>query len=79
MGTSKNTMLITLWVFIGIEGAVVVSARAKKIEDVGLATIFAVVIALIIYILVTLLSQGLVSQSELAMMKTHLWHLCWFN
>lgn len=25
----KNTMLITLWVFIGIEGAVVVSARAK--------------------------------------------------
>ncbi|EHC88624.1 Arginine/ornithine antiporter ArcD, partial [Salmonella enterica subsp. enterica serovar Rubislaw str. A4-653] len=25
----KNTMLITLWVFIGVEGAVVVSARAK--------------------------------------------------
>lgn len=25
----KDTMLITLWVFIGIEGAVVVSARAK--------------------------------------------------
>jgi arginine:ornithine antiporter/lysine permease len=24
----KNTMLITLWVFIGVEGAVVVSARA---------------------------------------------------
>lgn len=65
----KNTMLITLWVFIGIEGAVVVSARAKNRRDVGLATIFAVVIALIIYILVTLLSQGLVSQPELAMMK----------
>lgn len=26
----KNTMLITLWVFIGVEGAVVVSARAKN-------------------------------------------------
>jgi arginine:ornithine antiporter/lysine permease len=25
----KNTMLITLWVFIGVEGAVVVSARAQ--------------------------------------------------
>ncbi len=25
----KNTMLITLWVFIGVEGAVVVSARAR--------------------------------------------------
>ncbi|VDZ63049.1 Putative arginine/ornithine antiporter [Serratia odorifera] len=24
----KDTMLITLWVFIGVEGAVVVSARA---------------------------------------------------
>lgn len=25
----KDTMLFTLWVFIGVEGAVVVSARAK--------------------------------------------------
>ncbi|OAT39176.1 basic amino acid/polyamine antiporter [Proteus myxofaciens] len=65
----KNTMLITLWVFIGIEGAVVVSARAKNRRDVGLATILAVVTALIIYILVTLLSQGLVSQSDLAAMR----------
>ncbi len=26
----KSTMLVTLWVFIGVEGAVVLSSRAKK-------------------------------------------------
>ena len=55
----KDTMLITLWVFIGIEGAVVVSARARRRKDVGLATMMAVISALTIYILVTLLSMGL--------------------
>ncbi len=52
----KDTMLITLWVFIGIEGAVVVSARARRRKDVGLATMMAVISALTIYILVTLLT-----------------------
>ncbi|AXG47268.1 amino acid permease [Photorhabdus laumondii subsp. laumondii] len=65
----KDTMLITLWVFIGIEGAVVVSARAKKRTDVGIATMLAVVAALTIYILVTLLSLGLVPRPELAAMR----------
>lgn len=37
----KNTMLITLWVFIGVEGAVVVSARARNKRDVGRATLLA--------------------------------------
>lgn len=31
----KNTMLITLWVFIGVEGAVVVSARAKNKRELA--------------------------------------------
>lgn len=65
----KDTMLITLWVFIGIEGAVVVSARARNRRDVGLATIFAVSSALIIYILVTLLSLGIMPRAELAEIK----------
>ena len=29
-GTSKSTMLVTVWVFTGIEGAVVFSGRAKS-------------------------------------------------
>lgn len=65
----KNTMLITLWVFIGVEGAVVVSARARHKCDVGRATLLAVLSALAVYLLVTLLSLGVVPRSELAEMR----------
>lgn len=65
----KNTMLITLWVFIGVEGAVVVSARARNKQDVGRATLLAVLSALAVYLLVTLLSLGVVARQELAEMR----------
>lgn len=65
----KNTMLITLWVFIGVEGAVVVSARARHKRDVGRATLLAVLSALAVYLLITLLSLGVVPRSELAEMR----------
>lgn len=65
----KNTMLITLWVFIGVEGAVVVSARARNKRDVGRATLLAVLAALVVYLLVTLLSLGIVPRAELAQMR----------
>jgi arginine:ornithine antiporter / lysine permease len=62
----KSTMLVTLWVFIGIEGASVVSARAERRSDIGSATIIGFVVALLIYLLVSLLSFGVMSQQELA-------------
>ncbi len=65
----KNTMLITLWVFIGIEGATVISARAKKRSDIGKATIIGITGALTIYILVSLLSFGVMTQPEIAVLK----------
>ncbi|EMH4160961.1 amino acid permease [Pluralibacter gergoviae] len=65
----KNTMLITLWVFIGVEGAVVVSSRARHKKDVGRATLLAVISALSVYLLVTLLSLGVVARPELAAMR----------
>lgn len=65
----KDTMLITLWVFIGVEGAVVVSARARNKKDVGRATMLAVLSALAVYLVVTLLSLGVVPRSELAEMR----------
>ncbi|AJF73461.1 amino acid permease [Raoultella terrigena] len=65
----KNTMLITLWVFIGVEGAVVVSARARNKRDVGRATLLAVLSALVVYLLVTLLSLGVIARPELAEMR----------
>ncbi|WP_312183558.1 amino acid permease [Pantoea sp. CTOTU46764] len=65
----KQTMLITLWVFIGVEGAVVVSARARNKQDVGRATLMAVLAALLVYLLVTLLSLGVIPRAELAQIR----------
>jgi arginine:ornithine antiporter / lysine permease len=65
----KSTMLVTLWVFIGIEGASVYSARAARRSDVGRATLIGFAGALGIYVLVSLLSTGILSQPELAGLK----------
>jgi arginine:ornithine antiporter/lysine permease len=62
----KSTMLVTLWVFIGIEGASVVSARAENRADIGKATILGFATALTVYLLISLLSFGIMSQPELA-------------
>jgi arginine:ornithine antiporter/lysine permease len=62
----KSTMIVTLWVFIGIEGASVYSAHAAKRSDVGRATVMGFLGALAIYVLVSLLSTGILSQRELA-------------
>lgn len=55
--------------FIGIEGASVYSARAANRKDVGRATVIGFLGALGIYVLVSLLSTGLMSQPELAGLK----------
>ncbi|MCA3554475.1 arginine-ornithine antiporter [Aestuariivirga sp.] len=65
----KSTMLVTLWVFIGIEGASVYSERAASRRDVGRATVIGFLGALAIYVLVSLLATGIMSQQELAGLK----------
>jgi arginine:ornithine antiporter/lysine permease len=65
----KSTMLITVWVFIGIEGANVFSARAQHREDVGRATVFGFALVLLLLMAVSLLSLGIISQGDLAAMK----------
>lgn len=62
----KSTMLVTLWSFIGIEGAVVMSKHAKSPATVGKATFFGFVGCLIIYVLLSVLPYGVMSQEELA-------------
>ncbi|MGL4331830.1 MAG: amino acid permease, partial [Bacteroidales bacterium] len=44
----KSTMLVTLWCFIGVEGAVVVSGRAKNSRDVGKAGVIGFLLALLL-------------------------------
>ncbi|WP_370331888.1 arginine-ornithine antiporter [Mycolicibacterium hippocampi] len=62
----KNMMLVTVWVFIGIEGAAVYSQRAAKRRDVGRATVLGFVGVLALLLMVNLLSYGLMTQAELA-------------
>jgi len=63
---AKGTMLITVFVFLGIEGASVYSRFAKKREDVGRATVIGFLSVLSVFALVTLLSYGVLPQQELA-------------
>lgn len=62
----KSTMLVTLWCFIGIEGAVVMSGRAKRQSDVGKAGVLGFFSAWILYVLVSVFCFGIMSRAELA-------------
>ncbi|MGG5318354.1 arginine:ornithine antiporter/lysine permease [Enterococcus sp. AZ071] len=61
----KHAMLQTMWVFVGIEGAVVLSGRAKRAKDVGRATLIGYGTTLAIYVLIVMLSFGILSQETL--------------
>ena len=62
----KSTMLVTLWAFIGIEGAVVLSKHAENPSSVGRATFLGFLGCLIIYILLSVVPYGYMNQEELA-------------
>ena len=62
----KSTMLVTLWAFIGIEGAVVLSDRARNKADVGKATFIGFLGCLAIYVLLSVLPYGFMNHAELA-------------
>ena len=66
----SSCMLVTIWSFLGIEGAVMMSSRAKKHSDVSKATMHGFLYALTLYILVSLLCFGVMSQPELAKLPT---------
>ena len=63
---ATGTMLITVFVFLGIEGASVYSRMARKREDVGRATIIGFLSVLSVFALVTMVSYGVMPQGELA-------------
>jgi arginine:ornithine antiporter / lysine permease len=65
----RSTMLVTVFVFIGIEGASVYSRFAKKREDVGWATVMGFVGVLCLLVMVTLLPYGVMLRPELASLR----------
>ncbi|AYV66524.1 MULTISPECIES: amino acid permease [Niallia] len=64
-GQINSAAITTLWAFIGVESAVVFASRAKKQSDVKKATIIGLLIALAIYIGISTLVMGILSQNEL--------------
>ena len=63
---ARNSMLVTVFLFVGIEGASVYSRYAKKREDVGVATVLGFVGVLCLLVLVTMLSFGVLRRQDLA-------------
>ncbi|WP_345777329.1 basic amino acid/polyamine antiporter [Lysobacter sp. MMG2] len=65
----RATMLVTVFVFLGIEGASVYSRYAKKREDVGAATITGFISVTTLMVLVTLLPYAVLPRVDVAGMR----------
>lgn len=66
----KGTTFITVWIFIGIEGSVVISERAKNTKIAGRATILCFLCMLALYMMISVLSMGVLPTEELAQLET---------
>jgi arginine:ornithine antiporter/lysine permease len=62
----RGTMLVSVFVFLGVEGASVYSRYARNRADVGIATVLGFLGVLCLMVLVTTLSFGVMQRSDLA-------------
>ncbi len=62
----RGTMLVTVFVFLGVEGANVYSRHARRREDVGRATVLGFLSVFAVFASVTIVSYGILPMSELA-------------
>lgn len=58
-------ILIMMWVFIGVEGASVMSGRAKRKSEVGSATIIGLFVLLALYIGASVIPYGVMDYADL--------------
>ncbi|SEB26664.1 arginine:ornithine antiporter / lysine permease, partial [Variovorax sp. YR216] len=65
----RATMLVTVFVFIGIEGASVYSRYAKERSDVGRATIMGFIGVTALMVLVTMLPYAVLQRADIAGMR----------
>lgn len=61
-----ETTYTTVWIFTGIEGAVVISGRARSTAVAGRATALSYLTLLVLYVLISVLSMGILPRNELA-------------
>lgn len=62
----KGCIITMMWIFIGIEGAMIMSGRARKRTDASKATIIGFISILLLNIIISMLPYGYLSQAELA-------------
>lgn len=62
----RGTMMVSVFVFLGIEGASVYSRYAKNRADVGVATVMGFIGVLCLMVLVTMLSFSVMPRADLA-------------
>ena len=65
----RATMLVTVFVFLGIEGASVYSRFARERADVGRATIAGFIMVTALMVLVTILPYAVLQRAEIAGMR----------
>jgi arginine:ornithine antiporter/lysine permease len=65
----RATMLVTVFVFLGIEGASVYSRYAKERTDVGKATILGFITVTTLMVLVTMLPYAVLQRADVAGMR----------
>ncbi len=65
----SDTMLVTVFVFLGVEGASVYSRHARRREDVGRATILGFLSVLAIFASVTVVSYGIMPSAQIAELR----------
>lgn len=68
-----STMIALVWVFTGIEGAVVISGRAKYVRDVGRSTALGFAAVFVLYLIISMLSLGIMPREEMAQLATPPW------
>ena len=65
----KGSLMVMVWIFVGIEGAAMMGNRAKKKSDTAKATVIGLAVLLVIYVLLSLLPYGYMDQASLANVK----------
>lgn len=68
-GQIQQTLLLTVFVFLGVEGASVYSRYAKNRRDIGRATLLGFVSVLILFSLITVLSYGVAPRADIGGMR----------
>lgn len=62
----KNSIMVMMWLFMGVESASVMAHRAKRQRDAVVASFGGWLILLVVYLLISLLPYGVMTRAQLA-------------